>query len=82
MVARTLTVVQILPDMDEGGVEQGTLEIGRFLSRKGHRSLVVSRGGRLVRQLNIQKAVGILPCRISEKNPPGVCFICLHYGDC
>ena len=69
MVARTLTVVQILPDMDEGGVEQGTLEIGRFLSRKGHRSLVVSRGGRLVRQLNSEGSRHIAMPYIGEKSP-------------
>lgn len=46
-----LTVVQILPALDSGGVERGTLEIGRALVAAGQRSVVVSRGGRLVPQL-------------------------------
>ncbi len=43
-----LTVMQLLPALDSGGVERGTLEIGEALVRAGHRSLVVSGGGRLV----------------------------------
>lgn len=46
-----LTVVQILPALDVGGVERGTLEIASALVRNGHRSIVISGGGRLVKQL-------------------------------
>ncbi len=46
-----LTILQMLPDLEGGGVERGTLEMGSFLVSKGHRSLVVSGGGRLVDQL-------------------------------
>ncbi len=48
---RALTVVQMLPELQSGGVERGTLELGAFLSRQGHRSLVISGGGRMVPQL-------------------------------
>ena len=43
-----MKVVQVLPALDGGGVEQGTLEIARALVRAGHESVVVSNGGRLV----------------------------------
>ena len=46
-----LTVVQILPALDAGGVERGTLEVGKHLVEHGHRSIVISAGGRLVEQL-------------------------------
>ena len=46
-----LTVVQTLPALDAGGVERGTLEVAAELVRRGHRSIVVSAGGRLVNQL-------------------------------
>lgn len=46
-----LTVVQMLPALESGGVERGTLEVGRYLAERGHRSIVVSAGGRLVGQL-------------------------------
>ena len=48
MVARKLTVVQIVPEMDEGGVEGETLDLAVYLADKGHRSIVISGGGRLV----------------------------------
>lgn len=54
-----LTVMQMLPELDSGGVERGTLEVGRFLVRQGHRSLVVSGGGRLVSQLEDEGSVHV-----------------------
>jgi glycosyltransferase involved in cell wall biosynthesis len=51
MVAGSLTVVQMLPELEAGGVERGTLELGKFLVEHGHRSIVISGGGRLVPQL-------------------------------
>lgn len=61
---KPLTVMQLLPDLNSGGVERGTLELGRHLVRNGHKSIVVSGGGRLVEQLekdgslHIQKTIG------------------------
>lgn len=51
MVAEPITVVQLLPDLNTGGVERGTLEIGSYLSAHGHRSFVMSGGGRMVSSL-------------------------------
>ena len=51
MVARPFTVVQMLPELESGGVERGTLEMGKYLVQQGHRSIVISGGGRLVSQL-------------------------------
>jgi len=48
---RRLTVVQMLPALDGGGVERGTLEIAEALVTAGHRAIVVSEGGRLVAEL-------------------------------
>ena len=50
-MTRPLTVVQLLPALESGGVERSTLEINRALVEAGHRSLVISAGGRLVEQL-------------------------------
>ena len=54
MAGRKLSVLQILPELESGGVERGTLEVARALVEHGHRSLVVSAGGRLVEQLRIE----------------------------
>lgn len=50
-MSRPLTVMQLLPELDSGGVERGTLEIAAALVAAGHHSLVVSHGGRLVPRL-------------------------------
>jgi glycosyltransferase involved in cell wall biosynthesis len=46
-----LSVAQLLPALDGGGVERGTLEVARELVRRGHRSIVISAGGRLAPEL-------------------------------
>ena len=45
---KKLTVVQMLPALESGGVERGTLEVGKYLVEHVHRSIVYSAGGRLV----------------------------------
>ena len=50
-MAKRLTVVQMLPALDGGGVEKGTIEVGKYLVDNGHRSIVISAGGRMVEQL-------------------------------
>ena len=44
-------ILQILPRLETGGVERGTLEIASALQEAGWTSIVVSGGGRLVRDL-------------------------------
>lgn len=46
-----MKIVQVLPALEGGGVEQGTLEIARALTAAGHESVVVSAGGRLTAAL-------------------------------
>ncbi|GGJ98458.1 glycosyltransferase [Luteimonas terricola] len=43
-----LTVLQLLPALESGGVERSTLEVSAALVAAGHRALVVSAGGRLL----------------------------------
>ncbi len=49
--AEKLTVLQLLPALESGGVERGTLEVAQALVERGHRALVISAGGRLVAPL-------------------------------
>lgn len=49
-----MKIMQILPELNSGGVERGTLEIARALIQAGHQSLVVSNGGRLVAELEAE----------------------------
>ena len=47
-IKHLLTVAQLLPALNDGGVERGTLDVAAALVRHGHRSLVISAGGRQV----------------------------------
>jgi glycosyltransferase involved in cell wall biosynthesis len=49
--AKLLTVVQLIPALHSGGAERSALEIARALVQAGHRSVVISAGGRLAVQL-------------------------------
>ncbi|MFN2327557.1 MAG: glycosyltransferase family 4 protein [Chromatocurvus sp.] len=49
-----MKVLQVLPALNSGGVERGTLEMGSALVKAGHESWVVSGGGQLVSRLKRQ----------------------------
>jgi len=69
-----LTVMQLLPDLESGGVERGTLEMGHYLVKKGHRSIVVSQGGRLVGQL-VKDGSEHIKRNIGSKSPMALLHI-------
>ena len=46
-----LTVLQLLPALESGGVERGVLEVTRALAAAGHRALVMSAGGGMVKAI-------------------------------
>jgi glycosyltransferase involved in cell wall biosynthesis len=66
--APDLTVLQILPALETGGVEKGTVEMVQAITRAGGTALVASEGGRMVAQ--VEHAGGrhvTLP--LASKNP-------------
>ncbi len=65
---QSLSILQVLPALEGGGVERGTLEISRGLVARGHRSLVVSAGGGLVKSLEDQGGRHIT-LDLSRKSP-------------
>jgi lipopolysaccharide heptosyltransferase II len=46
-----MNILQILPELNVGGVETGTVDLAKCLVAQGHKSIVVSNGGALVAQL-------------------------------
>lgn len=52
--ARALTVVQLIPALRAGGAERSVLEMGQALVQAGHRSVVISAGGRMTAQLETE----------------------------
>ncbi len=63
-----MKIVQLLPELNEGGVERGTMELSRELVKLGHESIVISAGGKLEAQ--IQKDGGKhITFDVCSKNP-------------
>ena len=48
---KKLSVIQILPTLNTGGVERGVMDFNKFLVANGHKSFVISDGGRQVKNL-------------------------------
>ncbi len=63
-----LTVVQLLPALESGGVERSTIEIAQALTEAGHRAVVVSAGGRLLPELQ-QAGARHVSLDIGRKSP-------------
>ena len=61
-------VLQVLPELDQGGVEIGTLEIASELQKKGYTNFVASQGGRLAHGLERMK-VKHFTLPLKTKNP-------------
>ncbi len=63
-----LHIVQILPELNQGGVERGTVELNRELVKRGHQSTVISAGGSQAAQ--IEKDGGRhITLDVCSKNP-------------
>ncbi len=65
---RPLTVVQLLPALESGGVERSTIEIAEALAGAGQRAIVVSAGGRLLPRLRATGAEHVT-LDIGRKSP-------------
>ncbi|MDD3056256.1 MAG: glycosyltransferase family 4 protein [Aliarcobacter sp.] len=48
-----MRVVQVIPELNEGGVERGVVELNREFVKKGIESFVISAGGKLENQINL-----------------------------
>ena len=46
-----MKILQVLPELNVGGVETGTVDLAKYLVDHGHQSVVVSNGGELVSDL-------------------------------
>lgn len=54
-----MRIVQLLPELNEGGVERGVMELSRELVKLGHESIVISAGGKLEEQIKKDGATHI-----------------------
>lgn len=63
-----MKIVQLLPELNEGGVERGTVELSRELVKLGHESIVISAGGKLQEQIESDGGKHI-KVDVCSKNP-------------
>ena len=63
-----MKIVQLLPELNEGGVERGTMELSRELVKLGHESIVISAGGKLEEQIKKDGGRHII-FDVCSKNP-------------
>lgn len=64
----------MLPALNAGGVEKGTIEVAKELSRQGHRAVVISAGGRLLEEL-VENDIEHLHLNIGKKSPTSIFLI-------
>ncbi len=48
----SFNVVQIIPSLESGGAERGTIDVSNYLSKLGIKNNIVSNGGRLLNETN------------------------------
>ncbi|MDT8423606.1 MAG: glycosyltransferase, partial [Desulfuromonadales bacterium] len=63
-----MKIVQLLPELNEGGVERGVVELSRELVKRGHESIVISNGGKQARQIALDGGEHI-QLDLCSKNP-------------
>lgn len=68
-----MNVIEILPELDIGGVERHVVDLSNKLAEMGHRVIVVSAGGRMRSHLSDKVGHRFLPAH--KKNPLTV-FMC------
>ena len=68
MHANGMKILQVVPALEQGGVERGTIEIAAALSAAGIPNAVASSGGRLVENLKALGA-GHFTLPLASKNP-------------
>lgn len=67
-------MLQVLPALEGGGVERGTLDVAAELVRRGQRSLVMSAGGRLLPEL-IASGSEHISCPLGHKSPTSLRYV-------
>lgn len=63
-----LRIVQVVPELNAGGVERGTIEFAREIVKRGHESWVISHGGKLVERLCDEGSAHV-QLDVCSKNP-------------
>lgn len=63
-----LKIMQVLPDLNSGGVERGTIDIANYLADKGYTNFICSAGGGLLKEIR-NKKIHHITLPMYSKNP-------------
>ena len=64
---KNFNLLQIIPSLDSGGAEQGTVDVANFIGEKDMGSFIVSNGGDMLKLLNRRKT-NYLKVPVHSKN--------------
>ena len=66
-------ILQVIPAMEMGGAEIGTMEVSSYMKKNGWNVIVASSGGSLVKKLNYRK-INHVKLLLNSKNPLMIFF--------
>ena len=62
-----MKIIEILPELDIGGVERHVIDLSNELVKRGHEIVVISAGGKM--QCQLSQKVGHIKMSVQKKNP-------------
>ncbi len=63
----SFNLVQIVPSLDSGGVERGTVDVANFLAKKKIKNFIITSGGKMIKELD-DNLVHVYQLPVSSKN--------------
>ena len=63
----SFNLVQIVPSLDSGGVERGTVDVANFLAKKKIKNFIITSGGKMIKELD-DNLVHVHRLPVSSKN--------------
>ncbi len=66
---KKIRLLQVIPNLNSGGAERGTVDIANAIVKSDNISFVVSNGGRLERNLKLNKTTNFIKLPVHSKNP-------------
>jgi len=63
-----MKILLLVPSLESGGVETGTLDLAREFKKRGHTAIVISNGGKLVNELE-KEGVEHIRLAVHKKSP-------------
>jgi glycosyltransferase involved in cell wall biosynthesis len=63
-----MTVLQLVPSLEAGGAERATVDVAAALVKAGHKAIVISSGGRMVKELE-ERGAAHFTWPVDSKNP-------------